>query len=469
MSLWARPLGLLIFLSALFLFNSCINDDETLGLGNNSEVFDYGFIDINVPISVVLRDSLFTAGTERLLAGRYLDPDFGEVLARSYFAMAPLSYNNTLNIPSNATYDSIVLDLSYGYFYGHEGQGQTFEIHQLADTIGFNPIKYSFDAVNLGSKIAEKTFDADTALIGKRLIDFASAEDTVGISFDGEGNVLYFERFRLNDAIGMDLFQKSKDRSIEFENLNNFNNYFKGLALVPKNDNSIILGFRPRANSTRIIIFYTIINSEGEPESRILNFLVNDQRQFNEIQPNSNFSNRSGTALESLIEPYQDFNPGDGKGYYQSGANVALKLDFSFLHDIDTLENILINHAELIIGPIEESVMGLRPPQSIRYFLTNSTNRVIRSLTTGVPRTIQLDDGNINPLGSQSPLVANFNPETREYKSRITLFLQSVVNGNMDLNQVMVISAEMERTLNRFVVDNENVRIRLYYSKPKQQ
>ena len=55
----------------------------------------------------------------RLMAGRYMDPIFGEVSATSFMQLRP---SNTDTIPDNSVYDSIILELQLDYYsYGASG------------------------------------------------------------------------------------------------------------------------------------------------------------------------------------------------------------------------------------------------------------------------------------------------------------------------------------------------------------
>jgi hypothetical protein len=463
MNLRARILGP-IFLSAIFFF-SCENDFNKLGLDKDGRL-GTRFVELEVPASVVWMDSVNTTGIGRLLVGKYSDEAFGDVFAQSYSHLIPSVFRPSFLFAIESVYDSITLELRADYYYGDNvGMNQQVQVFQLGDTLPTNRGFYSFDQATTGQKLGEITFKP--SLFNLRVsVDSALRNPT---QFESNGRYIYVARTRLDDNYGEDLFNKAKSGAVEFDSLRAFNIYAKGLAFIPDPGNEGVMGFNSTATTSRLVVHYHDFDANGEIVRKTYNITFNNFTQFTNLEPNREVYSRGGTPLAGLNQVHTPYDPGNGKLYQQAGAGVAVKLDFSFLEAIrDTLPNLVIDHAILQMSGFEGVNDALLPPALVRYYHLDADNKFVRVREGNRTffRALQDETRSSNPRGLGAELEQSYNAEKNQINPRMTLFVQSVVDGEMDLKQLVIWPASSSSSVNRFVVDQANIKLKIYYTKP---
>ena len=469
MNLWARKLGLAILPALLFF--SCEDDESSAGLVPNLRTKTF-FLNINVPSSVFWVDSVRTLNVASILAGGYDDPEFGQVRAQPYMGL--VSSTRSINIPDNAVYDSLVLHLRYNHIYGTgEREDQRFEVFQLADPIEVDTnsnTKYSEDQQPISFKVSEKTFRTfpdSLALVLPR-------DSINNFRFDNQGRYIYREEFRLSDNLGSALFDRARvDTS--FTDPDVFDQFFKGLSLVPDPDNSLVLGFAPFNPNSSLLdsfmgLYYHYLEEDGDTVNVVQSFLINIA--YHNLSPNRNNFDRSGTALSSLNMLYMDFFPPDNFRYQQNGTGLNIRLDLSKFQALDSIDNLLLHSAELELNGID-TPEDLDPIPGLQLTLTDSTLFRKTILTTSGPifRTVQQETGR-NPLTTLvGPLNLAYDTADRQYEGILTSYMQLVISEGTTLNQLIIESNSATRfgsRVNRFRVHQDSIRMKLYYTKPNQ-
>jgi hypothetical protein len=463
MNLRARILGPVI-LSAIFFF-SCENEFNKIGLDKDSRLGAH-YIELVVPSSVVWLDSINTTGVSRLLVGKYHDDALGDVKAQAYSHLIPLVFKPDYLFSFDSMYDSLTLEMRADYYYGDPvGMPQTVHVHQLADTLSVFKNYYSFDQAPVGQKLGEFQFLPEKYNL-RVTADSARNNPTM---FEPGGRFIYVTRMRLNDDFGQDLFERAKTGSPEFDSLRAFNIYVKGLALVPDESNEGLMGFNPSATTSRMKIHYHDLDADGEIVRKTYEIAFNNFTQFSNIEPNRTAYSRGGTSLAGLTQLHDEYDPGDGKVYLQAGGGLSVKLDFSFLQAIrDTLPNLVIDQAVLDMTGFEGVNDALLPPGVVRFYQVDDQNNFIRIRegNRAYFRALQDESRSTNPKSLGAELEQSYNRDNNRIRPRMTLFTQSVVDGEMDYHQMVIWPGASSSSVNRFAIDQQNIKIKIYYTKP---
>ncbi len=441
--------GLILCLALLFLL-ACEDDDSQLGLGLGPDDVDIRIFEKELVLSssLVLVDSIRTAGRSRILSGSYQNENLGTVTATSFSSfIRPAS-----DIPSDAVYDSTVLALNIDYWYGLTSVPATsgMSVHLLqeplievgrtdtledgtVDSIYVNKIFYSEDKVPYDSTpIGQATFSVDP---------------------EKETNAVHV---MLNDDFGTDLFTKIKDGDPEVENNEVLQLYFYGLALVSSDGTHHMVGFNQEDSEIRI--YHHTANSDS------LSYTLGgaSANWFSNIE-----SDRTGTPLAGLIEPLQDFDPGNGKVYLQSGTGIVPKVDFSPFIDFlnSKAENVAINRAEFSIE-IDFPGEYLPLPSAMQPYLVKDDNKLIPVVDRfGEVSPKSITDGiSGNDLILRPDTVEN--TSTIAYRGIMSNYAQRVFEGNTE-KDFLLYPSQLGSSINHLITDSSRVKLKFYYTTVK--
>jgi len=405
----------------------------------NAEEFGVFYKEIVVPSAVYRFDSINTSGRDLLLAGRTADDEYGVSKYTSYGEVLLEFTNPSLD---SALYDSLVLELPINYYYGEFPTPNTFDVYQLADTIGRDD-QYSISSIPV-------------------------EPNPIG-TFNGEldTNVDSLLRIRLDNTIGQDLFDKAVAGDTIWKSQEAFVNYFKGLSIQPGQDNQAILGFD--ASRARMVLYVRERNTDGSIDTTTLNLPYQRGRRFHNIM-----TDRTGTSLSGLNDPYTDFIPSDDRMYLQEGDGLVVKLNLKSaldtllkrIEDEDSIETdnpiVLFNRADLriLLDPFDDFA---GPPNEIRLVYTDSLNRV-KFDDLGLLLQAQADY--VNQSSNQEPLRVFFDPDQRYYNAGVTSTLQAILAAEVDEQIVTIYPTTMDSRASRFRFLKDNVILRLYYTVP---
>ena len=191
-----------------------------------------------------------------------------------------------------------------------------------------------------------------------------------------------------------------------------------------------------------------------------------------------------------------DFDPGDGLLYSQLGVLTALKIDFNAFYEItDTLDNMLINKAEIAIGDLEPMDDFKPPPAIMQVFFTDVNNRwpiKTKDGTAFIQLQEEIYNGAALPPGFYG-VPANIEVEkdtaitqTARYSIPMSLFLQNLYAGNFNSADTPL---EQEATVyfypatdvispqelpsykfsNQYIVNKDSIKLKMYYTVPNTQ
>lgn len=202
-------------------------------------------------------------------------------------------------------------------------------------------------------------------------------------------------------------------------------------------------------------------------------------RHFNQV-----ISDRQGTPTEVITETNVAYDVDGDKVGVKAGLGMMTKLDMSPLHEfLDTLENVTFNQILLEVGPVDEYPEGKNPYGALVMYFAEGGEFYRRF--DGVKVAVQgenntqtgLDqDGNIVPISSNQNGLA-FNTETRVYSNQITSYVDALYRSGLVKTDLflypntpstesgVVTFDAFKRSLKEFVVDKDQVKIKIYYSK----
>ena len=365
MNLWVKRIGQLTNMSvALFFLISCQEDVATLGYPNPNTKFKVFSYDIPLESSVLLRDSLRTSNlyysgeSNRLLVGQYQDDRFGTITAN---AITQYFTTSAAKLPSGAVYDSISLQLQFDlYHYGSaQKTSQSVSVYKLEEVLTFGKLSGLFNntTVATGELLGSKSFTIDP----DDFDDFA----TSATDYDTAITV----KVRLSNSLGSEIFaaaERNRDNAKDtlYVYYPDFTAQFKGLVIKPDVADKVV-GFSPGAANTRVLVHF---HTATDTAALVLG--MGNVVSFNQIN-----GDRSATELAQIQQVNLDYLQDGETRYVESGIGILTKLDLTnFYHFLDTIPNIMVNSAELVIENVESGTYA--PPSSlVLRNLTPSNNR----------------------------------------------------------------------------------------------
>lgn len=461
-SWWAKAN---LFLFTAFLF-SCDEDLNLLGFRGDDQRFKVYYEEIPVPSSIILLDSVRSMNyssteTTRLLVGSYSDPMLGEVTAKGFTQFRPTDITGF--IPGGSVYDSAFLQLRFD-FYNYGTSGSTpleLSIHEITEALPLDKLFFSKSAATYNpTPIGTIATTIDQVLFDKELSD-TDADSLVVVNI------------RLTQDFGQRLYDAINPEDENYTNFNLFKNRFKGLAIIPTVSDKIV-GISNSSNT-----FLTVYYHTGETKSS-RTFILSSGVSFSNIT-----SDRSSTELSGLTNYHEEFTSPINR-YVQSGVGIATKLDFSGFYDlIDEYPNVIINSAELLIdnvaepGDFEYPIIGLIMLDEDNKFrkLTLTANKDSAEYVS-FRNKIAIGNFLSNDAFSAPYAITDattllglaYQKDDNKFISFPTLFFQQLYALKEEKRYtdwaLFPISPTPTKTVNRFVFNKDNIKLRIYYTRP---
>lgn len=480
MNLWVKRTGQ-FFIAALFLM-SCEDDSFLLGFKNQNKKFNVRYQEISFSgneTSVLLIDSILTdhyslssGSTFRFLSGQYVDPLLGTVQAKTFTQFQPSTYG--MIDATGATFDSAIVQFHLDYYaYGFSGDSQEkFAIHRITeDSLSFFERYYynssfGYESVPLG----EATFDLDYFDFQRNLNLSPSSRDTMLI------------RTMLDVEFGAELFSYASSYDSALIDNEVFRERFKGLVIVPS-QNNYILGINPTSNLSKLTLYYHTNASKLERSFFFSPFPPTGVVSFNNVS-----TLRSGD-LASMSQPYEMYAPPSNMRYIQNGSPVITKLDLTSYYNfirgsgaMDSLQEIVINAAELIIN-IEAPQPGLSPPSTLALRVLKKVSETNYQFMN---RNLDEDDtytqgfyligddryylvASDNSSGEYATLT--YDKTKQRYKGNLTIFTQNLFDRKSSEEEILYLGLYpatpiIGKSVERVAFKQENIKLGIYYTKP---
>jgi hypothetical protein len=338
----------------LFLLNACKSKDDDLFLIGNDLVSKNSLLveidTFTVNLSTIRQDSLPTSGNGVLLAGNYDDGHFGKITCNSVFSVGIPTVTEIINTD---IYDSISLTFKYsGYYYGDTTIVQSISVHKLKENIKFSDGYYLYNS-------SKSNFDPSSLGI---ITKVPTPHNKNSISI------------KLNNSLGIDIFNKLKNNSDIFLSDEAFLTYLPGLILLAdKSKSSSVIGYGAN-DSTMIRLYFHELGASITLKEYDFP-LINPSYQYNQI-----YSDHSGLPISSLTDQRKRIasSANNNESLMQAGSGLMTRVDFPYLGKLLEFERKgKILSAELIFKPVKNSYNNyVSLPDSLVLFTTDKLNKV---------------------------------------------------------------------------------------------
>lgn len=441
MNLLDRRKAGLIAVLALFLF-ACESDNIiSLPFDPKTENINAHYAELTLPFKLVQIDSINTTVTsnnrKRVLIGNYSNDSFGKIQAIGF---TDLGISNKGTISETDVFDSLKLIMVNDYFYGETEamSPQTFSIYQLTDTLA-RRFHYSFETVPYNTApLGSLTFMPDPKA--------TSDPDTLHI--------------KISDAVGQDLFEKAKKKTVEVSTDSAFQSYFKGLAFVPESENNYITGFNPQV---RLVLYFSEPN---ETTSSTYTFGIGPTITFTYVG-----YDRTGTPIANINNPREAGQATDSNFYLQSGTGLAPMIDFQplveFVNNIkygEEPQNVLLNRVDLYIGSAS-SIERMPLPPVIRGIEVDENFKTKTFVSSSKQRSVYrgLSADNTNDIAELEASAIEADTLSR-YKKQITTYMQFLADSTLKETEFLLLGDDLEFSVNQVVTAPDSVKLKIYYT-----
>lgn len=432
----------LFFFLLLTGLSECTTSVSEIGADffTNKSTFDISYLDsMTLKVSTVLRDSMVTSDTKRLLVGYQNDEKLGTITSQSIFQVGITSAVSLSN--STTEYVGLRLNLKKdGYWFYDTTKSQTISVYQLTKGLVaytgryYNTSKFSIDrsAPPLGSL----TF----------LPRPKHTTDSLEIP--------------LSDDLGRQLMTMAQNSDPRLSTNLAFVKFFKGLALIPDTLNSrAFIGFQAplaigqsagASKSSELRLYYN--DRTTIPTTlRHVSFTIGNNAYFSHVH-----SWRGATQLSSLKKAKQEVSSTvtDHEGYFQCGAGLAMRIEMPYLNTLrNTDERFLSTRAVLEFRPIRTSyISNPLPPVLLMSFVDEQNNLL-----------------SVAPLPIRLVKDVEYGRNTL-YAADVTSFVNSQILNIINTKFALLIApddSQYRSTVNRLYMGDQlnqyNMKLRLYY------
>ncbi len=374
---------------------------------------------LTVETSTMKFDSIVSSESSRILVGKYIDPIFGTVSTSSYMGMVPSSFT----IDSEAEYDSIALYLKLDkYYYNDTLRTNTIHIKQLAKTLKpdegsyfYNTAEAEYYEDDLGAmSYAPRPLDSDTLEI------------------------------KISDELGLDFFEKFQEKLIT--NTDQFKDYFKGLALLPgEDDDGSIIGFSKETRASFMRLYF----SSSEESERVQSYIDINLDQSSSPVP---FFNQ--IIAENPIEPLQvltdtEVNLGsmdaDNLSFIQAGVGMTTRIEFPHIKTINDIRG---------QGTILDAVLKVRPALGTfddKFILRDTLSVYLVDQNNELTEQLLYSDGATSVLGILNRNNEEFNDIY--YEIPLGSYIEKILLADRETDEALILLPDdYNSTVDRFVL-----------------
>lgn len=352
-------IGILLWLGSL---TACYDSNSHFGESWVETAFRNVMVDsCTIIVTSTTIDSVETNNKGIALVGRYSHPLWGTATASSYVPYATPTYSTDAD--EVVRFDSMTLSLNYsGYAIGDTTRPMRLHVHQLQERIIPNDNGYIYNRA---------TFPYDeTPLASHTFIPDWKMGDHVEI--------------RLPDALGEEMLERLHRRDDGVSG-DHFQDYFKGLTIIPDETCESALAFQVNDTSAVVTLHYHI---ENEDRHESCDIKPDPESQFYHID-----HNRTGTDLEELPEKNVEVASEElgGRGLVFGGVGWYSTLSFPHLNNILQLgDYVSIESAYLRIYPEPGTWTEYNPlPDSLYLYIVDENNVVTDAVTDYLGEEVQ--------------------------------------------------------------------------------
>ncbi|GAB3265083.1 DUF4270 family protein [Larkinella harenae] len=405
-------------------------EPKDIGLPPNTEIGVLHTDTLTIQTSTVQLDSVVSSRNARQLAGQYNDPIFGKVTAKTFGQLYP--FGGSFKTEGEVIYDSLRAGVGYSYWYGDTTKVQELFFHRLTEDL---------DSTKKYTITSSAAYAAEP--LGKVRITPTAAGGT--------------RTTRIPDALGRELLEKSKGAGITHTD---FQQFFKGIAIVPGANNTTVFGFSPQ--DIRMQLYY---HKSGDTVSTLKEFYTTTAKQlFNQVKVD-----RSATKLAGLTvgKPLPS-SATNGEVFVQSATGLTTKIQFPTIENLKNKSGrIAINRAELQLF-----VKGSSPGGDVPFYLalaqTDNNNRILytNEASTGQQlfHLVQTKTGTFQTSYKwYYPQVVGYSSRLKTYAFDVTTYLQAILVGFQANNGLVLLPTLAPASV---IVQENNARQLTYQAEP---
>ncbi|MGW8122193.1 DUF4270 family protein [Roseivirga echinicomitans] len=421
-----------LFLGLTLLFSCEKNGGFGFGSDDVSPV-EFSIETVGTTSSVVLLDSIVSSNLGMGFIGNIDDQDVWKVKATTYAKMR-LNFEELNDISEDAILDSVKLSIKFGYLYKDFAKTARLKVSLLSEQI--------YDTLHITTN--STAISNELVAAGNVLVDNFDSVYTINVD--------------LNFA--NELFELLRNESSEVASQEAFEAAYPGLAFQTEDNSTNAYGIVMDPKVTMIDFYYREKSSDGVvnvPSTHKIT--IGDLIHYYGLE-----LDRTGTSLNVVTNTNQEYLPSTGLRYIQAGAGIVTKINFSELETFANLKpDVIVNTAQVSIGPIKDPVDGVTPPTRLLLLLTDAGNRVIKDGNN--IRAIQQDGA--NPINSGSPLLLVYNDETKTYTGSITSFVGYYLSDVFRRNNFFIAPPSINGELGSIVFRPEDFKLKVFYSELK--
>lgn len=358
-----------VFFIAIFLLSlyACDNDLTTIGdnlIPNDRYVEVKRFIldeTSTIKLDSFPTSALSSTSAFLLTMGNIQDYYTGETKATPYFQVTPTGFATSVTWESNCMFDSLTLKIPNPVtLAGDTTSYQTFDLYQLAEHMVYdidNPIFCNIDSLPWYKKLSTLTIYPQQ---------------------DSYTRELYF---KINDTIGQNLFDRMRSRDPMFEDGYKFMDYLKGLAIVPRDDNSLLTSLT--ASGIELRCYYHI----GAKEGLYFSFPTSSGSSY--AYTNIKYKHTESAKFKAIKDatfrdsiPFQKENMAVIEG--MNGFMLKMKVPSI----IESIKYQTIVKAEIELKPNTDIWENIPEPQLLSVYVVSSDNYVKQVLSDYSNNTI---------------------------------------------------------------------------------
>jgi hypothetical protein len=433
----------ILLLLPLFLFASCVDEEDTLGIDlvDENDKLNVGLLkDVEMSSSFFREDSLLTANYRYNVLGEYKDENFGAV---SSIIFTQLCLSSPAEDFSSFDIDSICLTLAYSGGYSKdtallakEMQVSVYELNEVIDSTK----KYSFSDVS-----------ANAIPIYSNSSEIIDVNKDIVIGTDTLDPHLRLKITNSEFCQKISSFQGNNDA---------FQELIKGLKIVAeRKDNDGFMAYVDMTSAaTGLTIYYV---KDDKKQTYKINFPEKGNRF---MKYGYDFT---GTAINNINTDTLGIN---GEYIYLGNMGISMaKIDIdeqafmSYWRDSINKgvenNNVAINRAVIEI-PLADMNPGLLPVLKILAYRQYVAN--------GDTTLVLIHDAQV----SDTYYDGRYEHTTNSYRITTTMHFENYINGNIDNLDLYLIPDERRSSANRVILNGVNhptnpIKMRITYSKPK--
>lgn len=435
-----RKLSLLFLVFIALFVVSC--DDELTSLGLNlhkpDELLGTTFMDSTTIVAQsMLDDTLRTAALGSNVIGYVNDPTFGSTKASVYSQY--LLSGNSVNFGDNPQLDSVILTIRVGGYFGDTTTALPIRVYELDEKLSNDSIYRTSSTV--AHKNENLTYDANFSV---------RPTPTTRVLIDTNSYDVHL-RIRLTDAFGYHFLNNASSMTNE----STFADFFKGLYITvePPQGTGSLLYVNLTSSLSGISIYY----KNNNVNKRYPIVTNSSAVRFNNYE--HNYTKASPHFVSEVINQIP-YNQSLGKEilYLQPTGGVKTKIGFPTIKNTFQGKDVVINRAELVISNISEDETHFFMPALLS----------IQGVKT---------DGTITYIPDDSYLIsgeyfgATYNKTTKEYRIRITNYIQDLILRDQFRDYFYLVVSGAGVRGNRLIMgglnpsdESKRLRLEIYYT-----